>query len=393
MASDIYPHIIIDFGSSSIKVGFNGESVPRLVIPNLIGHPKKSFDKIIQDENNTYFGYEALYNSASLSLNYPKLKNNGKISLEPNELKDIEGILDYIFTKKLKVKQDNYNVFIVDSLYTNTEERNAIAKILTEKFNIYNFHMEPQSIMTLYSTAKSSGLVVESGEIQTTILPIFEGFIIPNSIYNFPIAGKYLTEQFLNIHKSELHNVSNKYELAKNIKEKFIEILPVDKYDETMGKFKKDEFTLPDGIKINIGNERYSIPECLFNSENYGDLKGIHEIISESILKLDINITKEMFNNIILGGGNTMIKGFNERLKYEIEKYVNNKIKNKSENKTVKIQAFDERIYSAWIGASGICSFSQFQSKWITKQEYEEKGDVVFNDIFSFESYDFFNKE
>ena len=229
MASDIYPHIIIDFGSSSIKVGFNGESVPRLVIPNLIGHPKKSFDKIIQDENNTYFGYEALYNSASLSLNYPKLKNNGKISLEPNELKDIEGILDYIFTKKLKVKQDNYNVFIVDSLYTNTEERNAIAKILTEKFNIYNFHMEPQSIMTLYSTAKSSGLVVESGEIQTTILPIFEGFIIPNSIYTFPIAGKYLTEQFLNIHKSELHNVSNKYELCKNIKEKFIEILPVEK--------------------------------------------------------------------------------------------------------------------------------------------------------------------
>ena len=41
--------------------------------------------------------------------------------------------------------------------------------------------------MTLYSIAKSNGLVVESGEIQATILPIYEGFIFTNSVYTFPI--------------------------------------------------------------------------------------------------------------------------------------------------------------------------------------------------------------
>ena len=33
-----------------------------------------------------------------------------------------------------------------------------------------------------------------------------------------------------------------------------------------------------------------------------------------------------------------------------------------------------ERQYSAWIGASGVCSFNNFKNKWLLKENYAEFG-------------------
>ena len=51
--------------------------------------------------------------------------------------------------------------------------------------------------MTLYSTSKTSGLIVNSGEISTEIVPIYEGFIISDCINSFPIGGYELTKKFM----------------------------------------------------------------------------------------------------------------------------------------------------------------------------------------------------
>ena len=82
---------------------------------------------------------------------------------------------------------------------------------------------------------------------------------------------------------------------------------------------------------------------------------------------------KYFYNNIILGGGNSCIKGFPERLKSEIENYlkVNN---NKIDVKNIDMTISSERQYSAWIGASGVCSFNNFKNKWLLKENYAEFG-------------------
>ena len=67
---------------------------------------------------------------------------------------------------------------------------------------------------------------------------------------------------------------------------------------------------------IDIGNEIYEIPESIFSPEILNiKSENLPQIIVDSINKCEISTRKELFNDIILGGGNTCIKGFDSRLK------------------------------------------------------------------------------
>jgi len=368
-------HIIIDFGSHTIKAGYNYEPFPRLIIPNVLGKIKDNIFSPIKDYNDYYCGYDALYNKPSLELSYPRIDNNGKFPTTEEGENDLENLFSYIFKEKLKSQEYAYDIFIIDSIFTSAKEREAIAHILFEKFNIYHLHFEPQSIMTLYSTSKTSGLVVDSGAISTEIVPIIEGYIISQGIINYPIAGHVLTKRFENEYKDifDINNVCNPYWMAQKIKEKYSEILPSNKdFMDLMSKkdIEKKEYILPDGNVIELGKELYEIPESIFNPSIIDvQVDSLPNVILDSINKCDISTRKELFNNIILGGGNTFIKGFESRLKSEIDDI---------KQRNCGIISLKERNYSSWIGASGISSLSNFSNKWIARNEYFDYGEKLF---------------
>jgi actin-related protein len=45
--------------------------------------------------------------------------------------------------------------------------------------------------------------------------------------------------------------------------------------------------------------------------------------------------------------------------------------------KEVKVLAPTDRKFSTWIGGSILSTLSSFQSKWITKKDYEENGSKI----------------
>lgn len=371
------PNIIIDLGSNNIKFGFSSDLFPKYIIPTMIGKIKQNCFSPIKNYNNYYCGYDALYNSPSLDLSYPLLDNNGKFISSNENLKDFEKLFHYIFKEKLQIEEINYNIFVINSIFTSIKEQETMAQILFEKFQIFNLHFEPQSVMTLYSTSKTSGLIVNSGEISTEIVPIYEGFIISDCINSFPIGGYELTKKFMEKYRNdfEINNVCNKYYMGQKIKEKFCEILPSHKeYEEIMNKneLNKKEYILPDGNIIDIGNEIYEIPESIFCPEilNIKSEKLPH-IIVDSINKCEISTRKELFNNIILGGGNTCIKGFDSRLKSEI---------NSIKKRNCGIISLDERNCAAWIGASRISTLGNFEGQWISRTDYFNKRGIIEND-------------
>lgn len=97
------------------------------------------------------------------------------------------------------------------------------------------------------------------------------------------------------------------------------------------------------------------------------EASGIHEQIHNSIMACDIDIRRDMYNNIVLSGGSTMFPGIKDRLAKEVTAVSPSSMK-------VKISAAPERKYSVWIGGSILGSLSTFQQMWITKQEYDECG-------------------
>jgi actin len=88
---------------------------------------------------------------------------------------------------------------------------------------------------------------------------------------------------------------------------------------------------------------------------------GIHEWTNKSINRIyESNVREEMYKNIILCGGTTMLDGLTERLHKEMSNLAPTNCK-------INIVAPSERKYITWLGGSILTSLSSFQDKWITQ--------------------------
>ena len=129
---------------------------------------------------------------------------------------------------------------------------------------------------------------------------------------------------------------------------------------------------MPDGKIITIGNERFRAPEYLFKplEMNGKELPSIQELTYNSIQECDVDVRRDLYNNIILSGGTTMYEGIQERLVKEIESRANNSI-------IVNVTAKPDRRFAVWAGGSTLTSLSTFDSMWVTKEDYDEHGATI----------------
>jgi len=162
-------------------------------------------------------------------------------------------------------------------------------------------------------------------------------------------------------------------EIVRDIKEQ-LTYVSLD-FDEEMqvskeGRVEKT-YELPDGKVIAVGNEIFRCPEVLFQPSLIGkETQGIHLQIFDSITSCDIDLQRDLFNNIVLSGGTTMFPGIADRIDKELVRLTPDSV-------AVRVIAPPERKYSVWIGGSILASLNTFQSNWITREEYEEGGPQI----------------
>merc|ERR1711992_16915 len=73
---------------------------------------------------------------------------------------------------------------------------------------------------------------------------------------------------------------------------------------------KEKTYELPDGNIITVGSERFRCPEVLFQPSFIGkEASGIHDTTFQSIMKCDVDIRKDLYSNVVLSGGTTMLSG------------------------------------------------------------------------------------
>ena len=248
--------------------------------------------------------------------------------------------------------------------------REKTTQMIFEVFNIPAFYMAAQPVLSLYSSGKTTGLVIDSGDGISSAVPIYEGYALPYSIKTLNIGGRDLTEYFMQLLKQKgcNFNTLTEKEIARDIKEKVCFISLNEKEDQA--SIEKN-YEMPDGKTLSITNERYACPEALFSPELLGlEMEGIHIIANRCIMKSDVEIRKELYYNIILCGGNTLFPGLPERIVKEMAGLAG------SANK-VKVSSPPERLYSVWMGGSILASLATFQQMWITKAEYEESGPTI----------------
>ena len=375
---DQLPHIIIDNGTGYCKAGLSTDDGPRTVFPSCVGYPKYQGALYNKNYHDFFVGHDAINKKAVLKLNYPM--EHGVV----NNWDDMEKIWGHIFTNELRVAPEEHNVLITDAPLNPKENREKMAQIMFETFNVPGLYISIQAVLSLYSAGKYTGLVLDSGDGVTHAVPIFDGYCLPHAILRLDIAGRDLTEYMVNL----LSETGNRFyttaekEIVKDIKEKSIYI-PLNFEEERVESF---SYELPDGNYIIVRDQRIRCPEVLFKPSMLGkEGLGIHDLCDLAIQKCDIDLRKELYYNILLSGGNAMIKGLSERLTSELKKIrgallsdirVLPKNDEDDENKDNRIKKYDIK-FAVWDGGKVASNLSDFESKWITKTEYEESGATI----------------
>jgi centractin len=95
----------------------------------------------------------------------------------------------------------------------------------------------------------------------------------------------------------------------------------------------------------------------------------VHQVVVDSINRVDLDLRKSLFSNIVLSGGSTQV-GFGDRLLNEVKKLALKDVK-------IKIYAPPERKYSTWIGGSILAGLNAFKKMWVSAEEYQEDPDII----------------
>ena len=350
--SDSQSSIVIDNGSSSIKCGFSGEEAPKSIFSNIIS---PSTGKV---------GDESLEDNVS-PIEHGIITNFDLM----------EKIWDHTFSRELKVPQEERNILTSDSPLSPKINREKITQIMFEKFNVQGLFICIRPILSLYCVGKTSALVLESGDDVTQIVPINEGYYFPYSITKSNLGGKLVTN-FLMDKLKQSNDEALFNEIKKNskiIKEKLCRVSL--NYEEELKDTNTNEikYKLPDGKEVNLNKELFICPELLFQPDLIGlEIPGIHMQMYNSIMKCENDLRKELYSNIILAGGNTLLNDFHERILQEIECLAPSSILPK-----LKVIAQNERKYTAWMGGALIAGLQIFQNNWVSHSEYQESGPQI----------------
>ncbi len=314
----------------------------------------------------------------------------------------LDAILHNMLSDRLGLDPKEHPILLTEPSLHNKEHRLKLTSHLFEKYQIPALFVCKSAVLSAFSCGRSTSLVLESGANSTYAVPVHDGYALQASMIKCDIGGNYLTDavaaaldskgikvvpryaftkktvngQLITDYQTyELTDPSyEKYcrlDIVRDVKESLLS-LTTDTAMETTD-IKPAGYELPDGTKIDLEADRKKIPEVMFNgAPEFPNFMGVHRMVSDAIVRADLDIRKELYNNIVVAGGNTLIPGFVERVQKLMPEIA-------SPNVKVKVIAHmpSERKFSAWIGGSILSSLGSFQQMWMSRQEFEEHGAIM----------------
>jgi actin-related protein 2 len=378
------PCIVCDNGTGFVKVGYAGQNFPTSIFPSMVGRPiLRAEEAVIENVElkEVMCGDEAAAVRHSLEIGYP-IENGIVRSWE-----DMEHLWNYTFYEKLCVNPSDYKILLTEPPQNPLSNRERLVQFMFETYNFAACNVSIQAMLTLYAQGLLTGVVVDSGDGVTHVVPVYDGFVPQNLIQRLDVAGRHITRYLIKLLllRGYAFNRTADFETVRQIKEKLCYVA----YDiDTERRLAADttvlmeNYTLPDGRVIKLGRERFEAPEALFqprlaNSEC--EKSGMADMVFEMIQAADMDCRSEYYKHIVLSGGTSMYPGLPSRLEKDIkERYLRDILKgNEDRLKKFKIKVEDppRRKHMVYLGGSVLADIMKAREDfWMTRQEYEEEG-------------------
>ncbi|KAF5730378.1 actin-related protein 4-like [Tripterygium wilfordii] len=427
--------IVLDLGSHTCKAGYAGEDAPKAVFPSVVG----AIDQMdVEDTENNAASADSKSNANPLDSEKGKGKRKLYVGSQTlgfhrdnmevlSPLKDgivvdwdmVDSIWDHAFRQLLMecllIDPKEHPLLLAEPSSNIQLQRERTAELMFEKYQVPALFLAKNAVLTSFASGRATSLVVDSGGGSTTVAPVHDGYVIQKAVASSPIGGEFLTDCLMKSLESkgltikprysfkrkeirpgefqtvdvDFPNTTKSYKLycqriiASDIKECVCRA-PDTPYDEAAYlNIPMTSYELPDGQTIEIGADRFKIPDILFNPslaqtipgmESFAEVapsvRGLPQMVIESINRCDVDIRRELFSSILLAGGTASMQQLKERLEKDL-------LEESPQAARVKVLASGnstERRFSVWIGGSILASLGSFQQMWFSKSEYEEHG-------------------
>jgi actin-like protein 6A len=291
-----------------------------------------------------------------------------------------------------------------------------MVELLFEKHNPPAVFLAKNPVLTAFASGRATALVIDCGGAGTTVAAVHDGYALQKGSTRSPLGGDAITDVILkHLEKKKKTPVKPRYEfkrtargdgetfdvtdvkcpdvtaayrlfkqreIASDLKETVCRLSDSSYDDAANQNMPSMQYELPDGNVIDVGVERYKIPELLFQPELIGSFglggdapdlknaKGLSQLVLENINRCDVDVRKDLFGGMLLAGGGSLFPQLRERLEAELHDAAPTNVR-------VKVTASQnaiERKFATWIGGSILASLGSFQQMWMSKQEYEEHG-------------------
>ncbi|KAM9206653.1 actin-like protein 7B [Dugong dugon] len=356
--------LIIDLGSQYCKCGYGGEPRPTYFISSTVGKRCPEAAHAGDTRKETFVGHELLNTEVPLKLVNP-LKHGIVVDWDC-----VQNIWEYIFHTAMKILPEEHAVLVSDPPLSPSSNREKYAELLFETFSIPAMHVTSQSLLSIYSYGKTSGLVVESGHGVSHVVPISEGDVLPGLTMRADYAGSDLTNYLMQLLNEAGHRFTDDHlHIIEHIKKKccYAALMPDEELSLPLEELRV-EYELPDGKLITIGQERFRCSEMLFKPSLVGcSQPGLPALTAACLGRCqEAGFKEEMAANVLLCGGCTMLDGFPERFQRELSLLC--------PGDSPAVAAAPERKTSVWTGGSILASLQAFQQLWVSKEEFQERG-------------------
>lgn len=295
---------------------------------------------------------------------------------------DMEEILRHIYLKELHVASEEQPVLLTEKPWPwiEKERREKTTQIMFESFNVPALYIGSQPLLALFASGRTTGLVLDSGDEVSYATPVDDSFLAGHAINAVEFGGKNVTSLLNTSLEANGHgfNLNNLFEqnLVHDIKKRNCYV--AQNYETECAIWNNSSETppnstyeLPNGDIVSIGKERFRSAEALFRPHIAGlEHRGLHELIYSSIKSCKERVRDDLYMNIVVTGGNSMLNGFVLRLQNELSALLSN-------TKTVCITSPTQRDCSVWTGGSILASLETFQGLWLSREEYEEAGPSI----------------
>uniref|UniRef100_A0A2P2JDJ9 Uncharacterized protein MANES_10G141100 n=1 Tax=Rhizophora mucronata TaxID=61149 RepID=A0A2P2JDJ9_RHIMU len=290
----------------------------------------------------------------------------------------IEDLLRYVLYTGLEWEEGNEGqILFTDPLCTPKAVREQLVQLMFETFNVSGFYASEQAVLSLYAVGRISGCTVDIGHGKIDIAPVIEGAVQHIASRRFEIGGVDLTKllsqelaksnPMVNLKISDVEMLKEKYSYCS---EDEVAYAKAQQMNET------EQHILPDGQVINIGKERYTVGEALFQPSILGlEAHGIVEQLVRSISTVSSENHRQLLENTVLCGGITSMPGFEDRFQKEA-----NLCSSAIRPSLVKPPEYmPEKLtqYSSWVGGAILAKVVFPQNQHVTKGDYDETGPSI----------------